>query len=443
MKNIFKHFAGIDDGKVTNQARVPNTELRDIFAGLGGGYGQDHGRTPYGSPDFAMREAIVYLCVARIVGAISQLPVDAKTIDGDGAYVDAGTDRVTHLLNVEPHPMWSAPEFWDYMVQSVELYGNAYAHIRRNMAGVVSSIKPYHPLSVTAMADGEKVGYQLVDNLPSYNRSQVAKTVHAPARDVLHFRNLINDGLKGYSTLRAAASSLDYKYYMDRFARTFYQRGLHSQVAIGTEAAFTTEDAKYVKEQFLANTKDTREALAPLVLGKGAKVMPLGISPRDAQLLELEEFRSVEIARAFGVPDVLLNMAQKVQAVGKATDEVVRFFGHFTIKPKLHRMNVELTRKLAPLGRRHYRFRFEARGSLGDEVAALTAALGGQPWMSVNEARKLQGLTKLAGKEYDEPRMMPGTPGAGPAMRQDPDDERPAFGTENGAEIEETEDAMA
>ena len=401
-------------------AHVANTSLRDIFESVG--YGSDFGRTPYGSPAYAMREAVVYLCVGRIVGAISQLELDAKTRDGDGLYLDAPGDRVTYLLNREPHPLWSAPEFWDYMVQSVELYGNAYAHIKRNMGGVVQSIKPFAPQSVTPMIDGDRIGYQMVDQLPSYNNRGSGNVIHAPGRDVIHFKNMTQDGLKGISTLSAAASSLDYKYWMDRFSRTFYQRGLHSQVAIGAEQAFTEEDAKYVKEQFLANARDTREALAPIVLGKNAKIMQLGISPRDALLIELEEFRSVEIARAFGVPDVLLNMAQKVQAVGKATDEIVRFFGHFTIKPKLNRMQAELSRKLAPLGKKEYKFRFEAKGSLGDEVAALSTALGGQPWMTINEARQRAGLPKLDGEEYDTPRMMPGTPGGGPGMPQNPGD---------------------
>ena len=430
MKNL---LARLFSGGV--RAHGPNTSLEDIFNNayrdsLG------WGRTIYADPDYAMREAIVYLCVARICGAVSPLRVEAKTFDSDGGMRPAKADAATKLLNRQPHPMWSAPEFWDWMVASVELWGNAYAHIRRSVGGLPVSIKPYHPRAVTPFADGQRVYYRMIDELPNYNRSQVGETIHAPATDVLHFKNFTQDGLRGYSTLRAAAQSLDYKFYMDRFSRTFYRRGVHSQMAISAEAKLTGEEASHIKAQFLANAEDTRKALTPLVLGRGARVMQLGISPRDAQLLELEEFRSVEIARAFQVPNVLLNMDQKVQAVAKATNELVRFFNHFTIRPKLHRMGVELSRKLAPKGLREYRFQSD-EGLPPDEVASLVSALGGQPFLTINEVRRKMGLPTLDGEEYDRPAMMPGTPGGGPAMPADPGGEGNDDGAEDAPNFEE------
>ena len=408
-------FARLFGGGVKAQSRVNSTTPRQLFG--------DDWDDLFGAgirPLWALREAIVYLCLNRICGAISPLPIKAYSHDDDGGMVPERPDAVTRLLNRQPHPMWTAAEFWDYMVMSIELYGNGYACIERNMAGTPIRIKPFHPESVEPYVKDDMMVYRMYDRLPMENNyDSNGKPLYKPARDVLHFKNSTQDGLRGRSTLFAACNSLDYKAYMDRFSMNFWRKGLHSQIAIRTEAKLTDEEARIIKEQFIENAEGSRKNLFPIVLGKTGHVEKLGITPRDAQMMELEDFRSVEIARAFGVPDVLLNMNQKVQAVGKATSEVVRFFNHFTIRPKLHRMSCEISVKLAPKGRRTYCFKPEI-SSAADEVQAISVALGGQPFMTVNEARMREGLTRLTDAKYDVPSLMPGTPGAGPGMPANP-----------------------
>ena len=178
----------------------------------------------------------------------------------------------------------------------------------------------------------------------------------------------------------------------------------------------TADQLKAIKKFALQGDHGTAASKFPLVLSKDTKVEKLNMSPRDSYLLELSDFRSKEVAQAFGVPNILLNEDPKTQAVAKATHEVVDLFVRTTLAPLGHRIEQELERKLAPFNqRRRYRWDWDKllTANQVQRYDAYSKALGGQPWLSPNDVREMEGKEPIPDEAFDRPGMQPGTPMAG------------------------------
>lgn len=283
------------------------------------------------------------------------------------------------------------------------------------------ALRPYHPDLVTVMADGPRNIYRVEPRLP--NQPPSARGNRA-ARDVLHFPNLVYDGERSLSTLSAAGNALGYKRAMDEFAREFYESGLQVDYLLSMPNAPTGDQIKAIKKFVQQSAHGSANSKFPLVLSKDTKAEKLNMTPRDSYLLELSDFRSKEIAQAFGVPNVLLNEDPKTQAVAKATNEVVDLFVRTTLAPIAHRIEQELERKLSPFNEaRRYRFDWSLLLQANQQAryASYAQALGGQPWLAVNDVRRREGLEPMDGEEFDRPALQPGTPGTPPPQRQDDD----------------------
>ena len=358
-------------------------------------------------PDIALKEATVYRCVGVIASHVVQMPLEIRR------GFDLVDDPVLTVLNDRANFRWNAPEFWEYMVGSVLLRGDGFARIARNGRGFPTALIPYHPDWVDIQRDRESrlLFYRMTDP-----HGQPEDNGVFSQRDVLHFKGLgwspnsFGDNFKSPSVLSAALNAVGYKKAMDDYARAFYDGGLQQQFVIKSKQKATSkEQLKQIKQFVQSNYGGAQNSKMPLIIGGDDDVKPLTIAPRDAQILELQEFRAVEIAKAFGVPNVMLNLDPKVGAVAKATTELIRFFVRTTVVPLTNRMRAELQTKLPLRGR----IQFNPDGLLAanpsERFAAWTSALGGQPFMTVNEIRRLEGLAPIEGEEWDVPPLMPGT----------------------------------
>ena len=120
-------------------------------------------------------------------------------------------------------------------------------------------------------------------------------------------------------------------------------------------------------------------------------------------LLQTRQWQVIDIARAFGVPPVLIGESEKTSSWGSGVEQILRAFLTFTLNPRLVMIEQELNRKLWPTRERFF-LEFNRQGWLeGDNAAQtdyLTKALGGpgaQGWMTINEVRRLKNLPPIPG----------------------------------------------
>lgn len=345
------------------------------------------------TPESSRRATAVYACVNLIAGTIASTPLHVYQRTADGR------SRVDHdvwwMLNEQPCQGMTAASFWEWMVSSILLRADGVAEIVRK--GKSNDIREIVPLERAMLKIAKNDAGRL--NYTYKGRGILPE-------DVLHFPGFGFNGVEGESVIKnAARQAVGTALAADEFSGSFFDRGAAPSVAIEYPpgVAPKQDQADYLRQQFDEKYSGLSNANRPLLLVNGGKLSRVTLSPQDAQLLETRKWQVIDIARAFGVPPVLIGESEKTSSWGSGVEQILRAFLTFTLNPRLVLIEQELNRKLWPRSARLFA-EFNRAGWLeGDNKAQseyLSRALGGpgtQGWMTVNEVRRLKNLPPIKG----------------------------------------------
>jgi HK97 family phage portal protein len=128
------------------------------------------------------------------------------------------------------------------------------------------------------------------------------------SRDVLQISRNPNGALKGTSALAAYWSNVSSAYQAEAYAADVYASSGVNRMALRTKQRFSQEQAQDLQAQWVAAVG--RRLGAPAIVPPDIDLMEaLTVSPKDLMLLESREWDARQIAAAFGVPAMLLNIA--------------------------------------------------------------------------------------------------------------------------------------
>lgn len=352
------------------------------------------------TPESAMRLAAVYACVRLITGVIASLPFPVCRLESDGDSVPDRNHPVWWLLNDEPCPGWSASQFWKYLVTSELLSGDQMAQIERDRNGKPLNLRPMDPrqTNVTRDRDSGRLVYQTVDFR--------GDTIVLHEDDVLHVPGEGFDGLRGKSVIGwAARQGAGIALAADEFAGRYFANGARFDYALTTDKKIDDARARQIMNYWMGRHQGLDVAHTPALLTEGVSFKELTVSPQDSQLLDTRKYQTIDIARAFGVPPVLIGESEKTSSWGSGIEQIVLGFVKFTIKPMLDKMADEVNRKLlmSKLARTRTHMALHDLTDLerGDTAAQATLArnlVGGAQGpgiATINEARRMFGLPKM------------------------------------------------
>lgn len=352
------------------------------------------------TPETAMRLSTVYACVRLITGVVASLPFPVMRVQADGDLEPNRDHPIDWLLNAEPCPGWSASRFWKFQVAAQLLTGDQFAHIERDRNGNVLNLWPLNPRMTSVVRDPQH-GY-LVYTTVNWRGELV--TYHED--DVLHIPGEGFDGLRGKSVIGwGGRQGVGIALAAEEFAGRFFSNGARFDYALTTDKKIDPTRAKQILEYWIGRHQGLDAAHAPALLTEGVQFKELQMSPEDTQLLETRKYQVIDIARAFGVPPVLIGEVEKTSSWGTGLEQLVLGFVKFSIKPLLEDIGDEVNRKL--LTSKVYRRRDHvARHDLtdlerGDSKAqaefarALVGGAQGPGVMTTNEARRMFGLPSV------------------------------------------------
>ena len=353
------------------------------------------------TPESAMRLSAVYACVRLITGVIASLPFPVCRLQPDGDLEADSSHPVWWLLNDEPCPGWSASQFWKYLVTSELLCGDQMAQVERDRNGKPINLRPMDPRQTSVVRDraSGRLVYQTVDFR--------GEPISLHEDDVLHVPGEGFDGLRGKSIIGwAARQSAGIALAADEYAGRFFANGARFDYALTTDKKIDEGRARQIMNYWNGRHQGLESAHTPALLTEGVSFKELTVAPEDSQLLETRQYQIIDIARAFGVPPVLIGESEKTSSWGSGIEQIVLGFVKFTVKPMLDKMADEVNRKLlmSKLARTRTHV---ARHDLtdlerGDTAAQSTLArnlVGGAQGpgiATVNEARRMFGLPKVA-----------------------------------------------
>ncbi len=344
----------------------------------------------------ALSIPIVWGCVKILSESAAGLPWPLYTdADGKRRRVTGDSPALKRVLRLmrKPNPHITWLNFIKAMVVNMALRGNAAAIIAR-------SGKDWIGLIPVCWDDVE---VDTEEGLLYWVTINGKRTPVSP-ENMLHFKLFSKDGVIGLSPVEYQAEAMGLaKAGQDWSARFMRKGGFTGGYIIYDN--FLTKDQQ---RQILAKMPDIRRGDADdigkmAILQGGPKITPAGLSQKDSQFIESQQFQEEALAGIWGVPLYLLNRARATSVMGSNLEQQTAGFVTFGLKPYLDVIEDEINDKL--FGETEMFVEAVVEGLLRADSAAraayYTKSLGGSSgsgWMSVDEVRVKENLPPLGGE---------------------------------------------
>jgi HK97 family phage portal protein len=366
------------------------------FGYLGGGW-YPSGATD-GSPPFrtvtsdsgqivsggaAMQLAAVFACVRLIAETVATIPIELKQPDPTGKLMLAPNSRTYQMLAYAPNADMTAVEFWEMMLASMCLWGNAYA-LKSKISGRVVALIPFRPEFMTVFRNAQgAIQY-------SYMRGATKELYNAD--DMLHIKGFGIDGLTGASPVLFGRQTIGRSIATDQASGNVFRSGMSASGFISYDKALTPairEEVRASVEKFTGSAN----AGKTMVLENGMTYKGMSMNPDDAQLLETRVFNVEEVCRWFGVPPVLIGQVAKSSSWASSLENTTLGWIKFGLRAYLVRIEQALTRALNPAPGTVICFNLKEleRGDLASRTA-YNASAAQNGYATRNEIRGWEGL---------------------------------------------------
>ena len=311
----------------------------NIYAALGGGSLSWSGERV--NLATALSHSVVWACNRIISETVAFVPLVMLQVDKNPA---KGKQVAKHhpmyqALRNAPNAEMTSMSFRETLTSHCLLQGNAYARIiRRSGTGVAFEMYPLMPNHVRTARD--KAG-RLVYIVKTGNDHEKTYTLLPDKpQDIFHMHSIGNNGISGYSVLQMGAQSIGTAIAAEKNVGGFYARGGRLPYVLQMAQKFKT------KEDFDRFRSDWEMVYsvphkAP-ILENDIKYKQIGVSAKDAQLLETRLFSIHEICRWFGVPPHLVGDLSR--ATFSNIEQLALEFVKLTLTVWLERWEEELWR---------------------------------------------------------------------------------------------------
>ncbi|HLY40467.1 MAG TPA: phage portal protein [Terracidiphilus sp.] len=251
------------------------------------------------------------------------------------------------------------------------------------------------PSRVHPVIDKNNFPYHIV----GYKMKLETRNVMFDPACIIHFRSPDPMNFyEGRGIVQAGAEFIDNDNYAMEFNRKFFVNGARPAGFLETEMVSETQ-VESLKIGFMDVHGGIDNMQRIGVLPKGVKWAPAGSSPKDMDFKNLSEDMRDRILALFGVSKTILGTAES--DTNRATAETADYvFSKRVVKPHMQRICDFLNEKLVPRYGDDLYISFidpvpEDRGARTTEMSA---AVGSQPVLTINEARdEFMGLGPVEG----------------------------------------------
>lgn len=332
----------------------------------------------------------VFACVQALSESTACLPLHTYRRNEDGSRERADGHWLSRVLE-RPNEYQAGMELRESMTATVLLWGNAYARKEFNGAGEVTALHPMHPGRVSIVKlDSGRYRYDWTDDN--------GRVVRLLAEEVLHLRDRTDPGsIVGKSRVTIARETLGLSLSLRTHGTASFGRGARPASVLYNEGKqdMTTEQLHNLRD-LMNNYSSPVNAGKTLIMGvRGLKLENVGLSNEDAQWLEAMNFSVTEVCRMFRVPPILVQTLE--QASYNNVNELGQQFVRFSLTRWLNLWESAISQQLlGPIARQRYYAEHAVdallRAQAGERADFYAKALNNEPWMGVDEVRRLENL---------------------------------------------------
>lgn len=286
-----------------------------------GGSSSSSGQTV--SESTALKLSAVWSCVRLISTSVAGLPFGVYQRLDDGGRKHARDFRLYDVLHSSPNEDMTAFHFWQAVVASMLLRGNAYCRIHWVGKRVVA-LDFLWPGRVTVKCDEQgRLTYRYREKAGGEDRP-------IPREEMLHIPAFSVDGRVGMSAIQFGAEVFGAAQAANIAASTTFKNGLMPAIAFKVDRILKGGQRDDFREYVEKVSGALNAGKAP-VLEQGVTAEDIGINPKDSQLLESRAYGVEEICRWFGVPPWMVGHTDKGSNWGTGLEQQMIAFLTFSI----------------------------------------------------------------------------------------------------------------
>ena len=242
----------------------------------------------------ALKYTPFWACVRVISGTLASLPfLSYKRVDA-GKEITPNTPAYK-LMHDRPNEYIDAVTFIESRQAHVLTYGNGYAEIQRNGAGLPIALWPLLPDKTERKIDES--------NVPYYEVTDNTGTKHYLAdRNVLHIKGLGFDGYTGYSVAEYHKEAIGYGIAVKEYGSRFFSGDGQPPGVLHHPGELTGPAKENIAKSWEKRHKGLTNSHRIQVLEEGMKYEATGVDPQKAQAIEVQQYTVDDCARIFNMP---------------------------------------------------------------------------------------------------------------------------------------------
>lgn len=348
------------------------------------------------TPKKAMAIPIVWSCIKILSETVSGLPLKLYEDTPEGRVVVGGSSRALRIL-AKPNPYMTMLNFIKASIVNMALRGNGYALIERADNGDFIGLVPVSADAVEIDLDDELL----------YWVTLKGKRFPVSPEHMLHFKLFSADGINGLSPVEFHKESMGLAKAAQDWSARFMRKGGFTGGYVIYDNFLTSDQRDQVLNKFPKIREGDVEDIGKMgLLEGGPKIVPAGMSQKDSQFIESQQFQEEALAGIWGVPLYLANRAGKTSIMGSNLEQQTSGFITFGLSPYIKAIEDEINDKLFGGTTQFVEFVVEGilRADSAGRATYYGSALGGSGgsgWMTINEVRRKENLPPLVGEEYD------------------------------------------
>jgi HK97 family phage portal protein len=269
----------------------------------------------------------------------------------------------------------------------IDLAGRAYWYLAYNKLGIPNEIWVLPPNKVKIVPSEQ-------DFIAGYTYTSGVEKIPLERREIIRFT--MPDPLNPYGAVgyvQPSVVEIDSENYAGKWNRNFFFNSARADAVLEYEDKLTDEEFERLREQWRSKYQGLSRAHKIAILEGGVKYKQIQIAQKDMDFAELRKQTRENLLFTFGMPLSVMGISENVNRANAEAGDYT--FARWLVKPRLTRIKNKLNEQLVP--------KFpKAKGVEldHDEVVPETVEqkreLGESGvkagWMTINEARKLNGL---------------------------------------------------
>ncbi len=295
---------------------------------------------PSASTHAAENLSTVLACVGVLSSALASLPALVFQ-RGEGGRKEVTNHPVAALLRrPNDHQTW--PDWLEWTMAQVLLYGNALSIVEYDASGAVTGLTPVPWRNVSAMLlPNGKLVFDVVAYNSPWGRTMPRRLLSS---EVFHLKDRSDDGLLGRSRISRAPDVLSNALALQHWSGSMWQNGATPSGALTLAGRPDEPTMRALRTQLEQRYSGTDNARRVLLLTDGATWQQISVSPEDAEVLASRRFTVEELCRLFQVPPPLVQDYSHGTFTNSA--QAGLWFGQFSLAPWARKIEAEFSRSV-------------------------------------------------------------------------------------------------